>query len=99
MEADVKFMSNNIPSNVARKTEWTTSQQQVLFRDQPTEIGSIDNGDEMKMEIGSTSSEVSSIQVFDPPILKSTAKGVQRSKDYAEQLEQIINHFSSNKGP
>ena len=98
MEADVKFMTNNFSSFATTKSDLTTSQQQVLFHDEPTEIGGVEKGDDTEIEIGSNSSEVSSIQVFDPPILKSTAKGVQRSRDYAQQLELIIHHFSSNKG-
>ncbi len=64
---------------------------QVLFSDY-TRIGEESEDDKLSIASGATS-EVSSIPAVNTPVLKSTATLVQRSKDYADQLELILNHF------
>jgi len=103
MEADVKFSTTQSHESFSTATQ--RLQPQVLFSGNDGDEGNTRRNhyatdyvtDDMSVDdVDDGSSDVSSIPAVSNPVLKSTATGVLRSKDYADQLQLIINHFQDS---
>ncbi|XP_063725430.1 coiled-coil domain-containing protein 178-like [Symsagittifera roscoffensis] len=98
MEVDVKFSHQSDYSQPSLSTQIATQKlPQVLFSGNDGD----DDYNGMNVYYGArhtlnddddASSDVSSIPGASHPVLKSTATGVLRSKDYADQLQLILEH-------